>query len=89
MCAISEFKIKNIKYNIYGGYGGGTFSRSALSMNDDFDITYYYARYGRDINEKDIRDMRNIDALKKELNQYTKEELIAGFYDMLENFEEH
>ena len=36
-----------------------------------------------------LEETRDFGVFKKELEQYTKEELIEGFYDMLENFEEY
>ena len=89
MCASSGFKIKNIRYDIYGGYYGSNFSKTSLNINDDINTISFYDRHDNGMLNSKRPDKRNFDILKKELDQYTKEELIAGFYDMLENFEEH
>ena len=83
MCAESDFEIRGVKYQVYGGFYGAFFSRTVTNIDGNFSTIDYYAR------KRGGRDSRDFDILKKELNQYNKEELIRGFYDMLENFEEH
>ena len=90
MCAESKFKIKNVSYEIYGGYFGANFTKVITDIHGNFNVTDYYARYNKlEAIKRKSKDKRKFDILKKELNQYTKAELIRGFYEMLENFEEN
>jgi len=89
MCAESKFKIKDVSYEIYGGYFGANFTKVIPDINGNFSVTDYYARYTKRIDNDKAKDKRKFDILKKELNQYTKAELIKGFHEMLENFEEN
>ena len=90
MCAESKFKIKDVSYEIYGGFFGANFTKVIPDIHGNFSVIDYYARYTKiDTTERKGKDKRKFDILKKELNQYTKAELIRGFYEMLENFEEN
>jgi hypothetical protein len=89
MCAESDFEIRGVKYQVYGGDFGANFSKTVTDIDGNFSIIDYYARYNKLTYERKSKDKRKFATFKKELDKYTKAELIKGFYNMLENFEEN
>ena len=47
MCVESDFEIRGVKYQIYGGDFGANFSKTLTDISGDFNVIDYYARYNK------------------------------------------